>query len=66
MKSSRHLRTGSKVALAYDIETESGGFWYAGTEGVVDAVYRKDGTERIYVKVEGTLLVLDKSVLDNL
>ena len=65
MKSSGHLRTGSRVALAYDIQTESGGFWYAGTEGAVDALWRKDGAERIYVKLDGEnlVLVLDKSVL---
>lgn len=47
-----------------DLQTESGRFWYEGTEGVVDAVYRKDGVERIYVKLEGKVLVLDKSVLE--
>lgn len=64
MQSSRNLITGSKVVLNADIQTERGRFWFEGTEGTIDAVYRKDGVERIYVKLEGAVLVLDKSVLE--
>ena len=65
MKSSSHLITGSKVVLSHDLQTESGRFWHEGTEGVVDAIWRKDGKERIYVKLDGVVLVVDKSVLED-
>lgn len=65
MKHSGHLVTGSKVVLNCDLNTVTG-LWPERTEATVDGVYRKDGVERIYVKLGSTVLALDKSVLDNL
>jgi len=61
MRTGRHLITGSKVTLnrditTLDITTKAQKVFVKGTPGIVDAVYRKDGEQRFYVVLEGTVV----------
>jgi hypothetical protein len=59
VKNGYHLVTGSKVVLNRGLYTDKGRRWEEGTEGVVDAVYRKDGEQIVYVKLDGTVVAFD-------
>lgn len=61
MKSGQHLIRGSKVVLNRDImtrdlSTKEEHVFVRGTPGIVDAVYRKDGEQRFYVMLDGTVV----------
>lgn len=66
MRSAYNLRTGSKVTLNHDVTTEDGRLYFKGMSGIVDAVFRKDGVERIYVVFDGPVIVFHGAeVLDD-
>lgn len=65
MKNSRHLKTGSRVALSIDVSTDGGHFWSKGTPAVVDAIWRKKGEERIYLRIDNAIVLLDKHGMED-
>lgn len=56
MNTGYHLITGSKVTLNRDVTTEHGKVFPKGTRGIVDAVWRKNGRQRIYIMLDGTIV----------